>query len=86
MPRWAKMAEIYVLVCEVTITGHEEGVAKDLVIPEKIGDYVVTAIVSTPARSAIYGMDGKMVRPAGSSLASLAKGVYIQNGKKLVVK
>lgn len=42
--------------------------------------------ISTPARSAIYGMDGKMVRPAGSSLAGLAKGIYIQNGKKLVVK
>lgn len=37
-------------------------------------------------RSAIYAIDGKQVRPAGSSMQGLAKGVYIQNGKKVVVK
>ena len=37
-------------------------------------------------RSAIYAIDGKLVRPAGSSMQGLAKGVYIQNGKKVIVK
>ena len=38
------------------------------------------------ARGGIYSVDGKLVRQNGDSLKGLAKGIYIQDGKKLVVE
>ena len=34
----------------------------------------------------IYSIDGKLVRPNSSSMVGLNKGVYIINGKKVVIK
>lgn len=34
----------------------------------------------------IYGMDGRLVRKNAASLEGLPKGLYIMNGKKMVVK
>ena len=34
----------------------------------------------------IYTIDGKLVRKAGESTSGLAKGIYIANGKKIVVR
>ena len=52
---------------------------------------VNTAISNITANSAekdgaIYSIDGTMVREQGASSDGLAKGIYIQNGKKFVVK
>ena len=38
------------------------------------------------ARGGIYSVDGKLVRLNGDSLKGLAKGIYIKDGKKLVVE
>ena len=34
----------------------------------------------------IYGVDGSLVKRAATSLSGLQKGLYIVNGKKIVVK
>lgn len=39
-----------------------------------------------PAVANIYGMDGRLVRKDATSTEGLPKGMYIMNGKKLVVK
>lgn len=39
-----------------------------------------------PAVANIYGMDGRLVRKDATSTEGLPKGMYIMNGKKLIVK
>ena len=46
-------------------------------------DGVITDNVVAPVNSAIYSIDGRMI---GTNKANLVKGIYIQNGKKFVVK
>lgn len=42
--------------------------------------------VVAPEVADIYGMDGRLVRKNAASLEGLPKGLYIMNGKKMVVK
>lgn len=42
--------------------------------------------VEVPEVADIYGMDGRLVRKNAASLEGLPKGLYIMNGKKMVVK
>lgn len=42
--------------------------------------------VEVPDVADIYGMDGRLVRKNAASLEGLPKGLYIMNGKKMVVK
>ena len=44
---------------------------------------VVTGTTAAPADNKIYTIDGRYV---GTDKAALAKGLYIQNGKKFIVK
>lgn len=39
-----------------------------------------------PTTGNVYGIDGRLVRRDATSLEGLPKGMYIQNGKKYVVK
>ena len=42
--------------------------------------------VEVPEVSDIYSLDGRLVRKNAASLEGLPKGLYIMNGKKMVVK
>ena len=68
-----------------------EGLAKRVGV--KIEDEIETIIVDVDQNSnisnAIYSIDGKLVRPAGTStkeLRNLPKGIYIMNGHRVVIK
>ena len=68
-----------------------EGLAKRVGV--KIEDEIETIIVDVDENSnisnAIYSIDGKLVRPAGTSakeLRNLPKGIYIMNGHRVVIK
>ena len=67
------------------------GLAKRVGI--KVGDDIETVIIdvdeNSSIKSAIYSIDGKLVRPAGTSakdLRKLPKGIYIMNGQRVVIK
>ena len=47
---------------------------------------VTTATASDTASEAIYTLSGIQVRQAGEGTTGLSKGIYIQNGKKVVIK
>ena len=68
-----------------------EGLAKRVGV--KIEDEIETIIVDVDQNSnisnAIYSIDGKLVRPTGTStkeLRNLPKGIYIMNGHRVVIK
>lgn len=46
----------------------------------------MTTAETTAKDGAIYSLEGKLVRQQGASSDGLPKGIYIQNGKKFVVK
>ena len=47
---------------------------------------VTTATASSTASEAVYTLSGIQVRQAGEGTTGLSKGIYIQNGKKVVIK
>ena len=68
-----------------------EGLARRMGV--KIDDEIETAVVDIDKPQAmpgaIYSIDGKMVRSRGTSasdLRSLPKGIYITNGRRIVVQ
>ena len=63
-----------------------DGVEEQTIITAIEG--VTTGEALTPAngRKGIFTLDGQQVRGTGDSVEGLHKGVYIVNGKKLVVK
>ena len=68
-----------------------EGLAKRVGV--KIEDEIETVIIdvdeNSSIKSAIYSIDGKLVRPSGTSakdLRKLPKGIYIMNGQRVVIK
>ena len=54
-------------------------------IDTEIAD-AVESLDILPAVGHVYGIDGRLVRRDATSLEGLPKGMYIQNGKKHVVK
>ena len=46
----------------------------------------ITEAEQQPAVAHIYGMDGRLVRRDATTTEGLPKGMYIMNGKKVVVK
>ncbi|MGM9700054.1 MAG: hypothetical protein ACI3YX_01350 [Prevotella sp.] len=71
---------------EAKLSCYLDGVEEQTIITAIEG--VTTGDASTPAngRKGIFTLDGQQVRGTGDSVEGLQKGVYIVNGKKLVVK
>ena len=46
----------------------------------------ITEVELQPTVAHIYGMDGRLVRRDATTIEGLPKGMYIMNGKKVVVK
>ncbi len=53
-------------------------------IDTEIADEVKPVVV--PELADVYSMDGRLVRKNAASLEGLPKGLYIMNGKKMIVK
>lgn len=71
---------------EAKLSCYLDGVEEQTIITAIEG--VTTGDALTPAngRKGIFTLDGQQVRGTGDSVEGLQKGVYIVNGKKLVVK
>lgn len=46
----------------------------------------INEVEQQPTVAHIYGMDGRLVRRDATTIEGLPKGMYIMNGKKVVVK
>ena len=71
---------------EAKLSCYLDGVEEQTIITAIEGITTGEALTPANGRKGIFTLDGQQVRGTGDSVEGLHKGVYIVNGKKLVVK
>lgn len=59
---------------------------KGLSFEAKVPTGIEAPATATPAPKSVFALDGRLVRRDAQNLDGLKKGIYIVNGKKLIIK